>query len=435
MGLVFSPLLLLGGEWFLLTVQLPTVLALVAVVAATLRHRVFGIEVVVGRAFLYTTMLGLVALLYGAIVGLSTLLAGDAGAGASFLAAAVAAFALAPARGRLERVINHLLFGKRDEPYAVLSSVASRLEAAGAPEELLPEFTAHVQAALNVPYIAVEYGKGGDRRLISHGRESQQAERFPLTNHGAEIGALLVGPRNGERGFSQTEHDLLTNLARQASAAVANVVLTEDLKRSRERIVSAREEERRRLRRDLHDGLGPVLTGAAMMIDAGRNLIPTDPTTANEQFIEARAQVKGAIDDVRRLVYALRPPALDELGLVGALKEQFERGPVAVTIRTEGLLVELPAAVEVAAFRIISEAITNAARHSSATTCAIAINLNGALEIDIHDNGTSVTPWRPGVGMSSMRERAAELGGLCEIGPDSDGRGRVHAVLPVAVAS
>ena len=212
-------------------------------------------------------------------------------------------------------------------------------------------------------------------------------------------------------------------------------MLTEDLQRSRERIVSAREEERRRLRRDLHDGLGPVLTGAAMMIDAGRNLMRTDPATADQQLIEARAQVRGAIEDVRRLVYALRPPALDELGLVGAIREQAQRGPVEVTIKADGPLKELPAAVEVAAFRIISEAVNNAARHSSATACTIDINLNGRLEIDVSDNGKTTEAWRPGVGIISMRERAAELGGTCESGPDPNGHGRVHAVIPVGAGA
>ena len=436
-GVLFAPLVFLGPEWFLLSVQLPTILVLGALVAATLRHRVFGVEIVVSRVFVYFTLAATVAAMYAAIIGAVVLIVGEANLGASFAAAIIAALALAPARTWIEHIINRLLFGDRNDPYRVLSQVGTKLESLGQPDELLPAFVEQVVSALRVPFVVVEYEAGRHPQRVSATASDQSfsdldAEEFPLTQHGLQMGRLIVGHRAGERAFSAGERELLANLARQASAAVANLVLTEDLKSSRERIVTAREEERRRLRRDLHDGLGPVLTGAAMLIDAGRNLIATDPGTANEQFIQARAQVKGAIEDVRRLVYALRPPALDELGLVGALKEQVQRGPVAVTINAEGPITELPAAVEVAAFRIISEAVTNAARHSSATTCTIDINLNGALEIEVRDDGHNGSPWRPGVGISSMRERAAELGGSCESGPDLDGHGRVHAVLPVA---
>ncbi|MGE0599688.1 MAG: sensor histidine kinase [Dehalococcoidia bacterium] len=439
-GAVFGPLVFLGPEWFLISVQAPTILILGALVAATLRHRVYGVEIVVSRVFVYFALAATVAAVYAAMIGAAVLLFGEANLGASLAAAIVAALALAPARSRIEQIINRLLFGDRNDPYRVLSQVGTKLESRGEPEELLPAFADQVVSALRVPFVVVEYKAGRTKRRVAASNSGDSfsesdSEVFTLTHGGADIGRLIVGHRSGERSFSTGERELLANLARQASAAVANLVLTEDLKISRERIVSAREEERRRLRRDLHDGLGPILTGAAMMIDAGRNLIATDPEMANEQFLEARAQVKGAIEDVRRLVYALRPPALDELGLVGALKEQVQRGPVAVTINAEGSLAELPAAVEVAAFRIISEAVTNAARHSSATTCTIDINLNGALEIDIRDDGRNGAPWRPGVGISSMRERAAELGGSCETGPDPEGHGRVHAVLPVSVAT
>lgn len=172
-----------------------------------------------------------------------------------------------------------------------------------------------------------------------------------------------------------------------------------------------------------------------MMIDAGRNLMRRDPDGADQQLGDARAQVKAAIDDVRRLVYGLRPPALDELGLVAALQEQARNGPVRLSIDADGPIESLPAAVEVAAFRIVSEAVNNAVLHSTATACTVRISMNGGLQLEIRDNGFSTNPWRAGVGIISMRERAAELGGICDAGPASDGGGRVHAVIPVAVNS
>jgi len=423
-------LVLRDSSWSMFAVQAPTIPLLAAVVAGSLRHRVYGIDVVVSRTFIYSALVAVVAGIYALVVGLTSLVAGEANVAAGFVAALVAAFLLAPAHRRIERLINRLLFGQRDEPMALLSRVASRLEASGAPELLLADFATQLVAALRVPYVAIE--SGGTSIVAPAGRVPDDGHTpFRLAQRGVEHGVMLVGHRAGERGFAPAERELLEHVARQASAAVANLRLTEDLQRSRERIVSAREEERRRLRRDLHDGLGPVLTGIAMMIDAGRHLMTSDGRAADRQLAEARAQVRAAIDDVRRIVYGLRPPALDELGLVGAVREQASRGGLELSIAADGEVDRLPAAVEVAAFRIISEAMTNAVRHAGASVCMVALRVNGALEIEVNDDGSAPAPWRPGVGIFSMRERAAELGGRCEAGPDADGHGRVRAWLPV----
>lgn len=165
---------------------------------------------------------------------------------------------------------------------------------------------------------------------------------------------------------------------------------------ARERLVAAREEERRRLRRDLHDGLGPVLAGAALKLEAAENLLASRPGEAAELLDHARAEIQAAVGDVRR-------PR------------------------------DLPAAIEVAAYRISVEAMTNAARHARAQTCTVRITDNGALELEISDDGQGLPDdYRAGVGIASMRERAEELGGTCEI-ERVDSRGtRVRASLPFA---
>ncbi|MGH3136440.1 MAG: histidine kinase [Gaiellaceae bacterium] len=209
-----------------------------------------------------------------------------------------------------------------------------------------------------------------------------------------------------------------------------------ELQRSRERLVAAREEERRRLRRDLHDGLGPALAGAALKIEAAENVLATDSGAAADLLESARSEIQGAVADVRRLVHSLRPPALDELGLVGAVREQAERLSVGdhphVELEAPSELEPLPAAVEVAAYGIALEAMTNAARHADARTCLVRIALNGGLELEISDDGHGLPDdYRAGVGMASMRERAEELGGTCEIeGVDGHGT-RVLALLPM----
>ncbi len=307
LGAVFAPLPLLGSEWFLLSVQLPSVLLMPVLVAVTLRHRYFGIEVVVQRTFVYTTLLLLVTAIYGAIVGSAALFFDGAGTAISFVAAVAVAFALAPARGRVEKVVNRVLFGRRDEPYLVLSDVGRRLESAGSEDDLLPEFVASVAGALRVPYVEVESRDSNGVVRIAHGTPTPGVERFPLLRHGQEMGSLVVGLRGGEQAFSAADRRLLEDLARHASGAVARLVLTADLRRSRERIITAREEERRRLRRDLHDGLGPVLTGAAMLIDAARQTAPRDADITDRTL--SRRREPGPFRYYRRAPPGLRTPS------------------------------------------------------------------------------------------------------------------------------
>jgi signal transduction histidine kinase len=196
------------------------------------------------------------------------------------------------------------------------------------------------------------------------------------------------------------------------------------------------------LRRDLHDGLGPVLTGIAFKADAARNALPAGPARASELLGGLRADTTSAIADIRRLVYGLRPPALDDLGLIGSLRQQSVRlaqrpdgGSVAVQLTAPDDLPPLPAAVEVAAYRIITEAMTNASRHSGATRIEVRLALADGLRIEVSDDGTGPQRgWQPGFGLISMRERAAELGGTCQAGPDPAGGGLVVASLPLGEA-
>jgi len=258
-----------------------------------------------------------------------------------------------------------------------------------------------------------------------------------------QIGELLLAPRGPGESFTPADHVLLADLARQAGTAAHAVRLTADLKRltmdlqgSRERLVTAREEERRRLRRDLDDGLGPTLGHLTLQLDGVSDLIVQDPSAALAQVAQLKALVQGTMADIRQLVYALRPPALDELGLVTALCEQATQyhqvGGLQVTVEAQTALPPLPAAVEVAAYRIALEALTNVVRHAQAHTCCIILTLSDALLLDILDDGRGFPhTLRAGVGLASMRERAAELGGTCVIEARPEGGMRVHACLPL----
>lgn len=411
-----------------------TLLEISIFVAATLRNRVYGIDIVFNRALVYSALTALVAAVFGAAIGIAALLGADGGGAPSFVGALVAALALVPARNRIQRAVNRLLYGQRDEPSAVLSRVAAQLGSAGSTEQLISGLVTVTATALRVPYVGIERTGPERTHLIAHGTPGTDATRVPLVHQGRTIGALVVGRRPGEHEISERERALLNDLASQAAVAVANVGLTEDLQRSRERLVGAREEERRRLRNDLHDGLGPQLTGVALGLDLVIEAAEPAAPAAAMAAERLRAELEEAIADIRRLVQGLRPPRLDEVGLCGALREVVARA------ERSGLHVEtdlpddcpfLPAAIEVAAYRIATEAMTNVVRHADARTCHISLHIATELCLTVTDDGRGLARIPNGIGTTSMRERAEELGGSCTISRQDEGGCRVDARLPV----
>ncbi|MFW6098135.1 MAG: sensor histidine kinase, partial [Chloroflexota bacterium] len=242
----------------------------------------------------------------------------------------------------------------------------------------------------------------------------------------------------------------LQQIAMQAGPAVHAVQLTAALQASRRELVTAREEERRRLRRDLHDGLGAALAGLHLQAGAVRRLIDSDPHAAEAMIDEFRSDIRSAIAEIRRLVYELRPPMLDQLGLAAAVRAQATQcnsgnsnevktagddAPLHVEVNAPEEFPPLPAAVEVAAYRIVQEALTNALHHAQARRCRVSLQLNGALKVEIIDDGVGLDRSGAdgeGLGLLSMRERAAELGGSCKIEPARGGGTRVFARLPLS---
>lgn len=226
------------------------------------------------------------------------------------------------------------------------------------------------------------------------------------------------------------------DLARQVGIAAHAVQLTGEVQRSRERLVTAREEERRRLRRDLHDGVGPSLASIMLKLDAARNLLPRDPGAVDALLAELTTQTQTAIADVRRAVYDLRPPALDELGLIPALRAHAARlvgKDLHITVDASTALPALPAAVEVAAYRITLEALTNVVRHAAARTCIVRLSLSDdCLVVELTDDGRGIpADVRAGVGLTAMRERTVELGGTLQIGSTLGSGGLITATLPL----
>ncbi|GAB4559749.1 MAG: hypothetical protein Kow0047_05860 [Anaerolineae bacterium] len=410
----------------------------VAMAIAILRYHLYDIDIIISRTLVYGALVALIVGVYVVIVGATSLFVQTrSNWGAAIIAAGIVAALFHPVRTRLRRGVDRLLYGRRDQPLVVLSEMGARMEAAATPEEMLPMLVETVARELKLPYVAVGLESAGKLRLVAEsGHPTAGIASFPLVYQGEQVGRLLAAPRWRGESFNALDVALLENVARQAGAVAYAVRLTADLRRSRQRLVTAREEERRRLRRDLHDGLGPHLASMIFKLDAARNLLTDDPTAADALLSDLKTGVQSAIADIRRLVYGLRPPALDELGLAGALREHAasHSTPNGLRIRVDvpEVLPPLPAAVEVAAYRIALEALTNVVRHAQARECLVRLSLNAGLSLEVTDDGIGLpSNHRIGVGLASMRERAAELGGLCVVEARPEGGTRVWAKLPV----
>ncbi len=407
---------------------------------AILRYRLLDIDLIINRTLVYAALTACVAGIYILVVGyLGALVQTESNLFISLIATGIVAVLFQPLRVRLQRTVDRLMYGERDDPYAVISRLGERLEATLEPRAVLPAVVETVREALRLPYSAIALEVDGSSEVAaSSGEPVEEPQRMPLTYQNEPVGELLLAPRPGEEDFSDADRRLLEDLARQAGVAAHAVRLTAELQRARERLVSAREEERRRLRRDLHDGLGPQLSSQTLTIDAVRSLMRRDPDAAEELLVDLKSQAQDAIFDIRRLVYSLRPPALDDLGLLGALREsaaQYGHNGLDVRVDAPEELPALPAAVEVAAYRIFQEAVTNVARHAQAGSCTVSLTVDEAanlLRLEVRDDGRGMPEDRnPGVGLASMRERAAELGGRMSVEALPEGGTVVRAQLPL----
>jgi signal transduction histidine kinase len=418
---------------------------------AILRHRLWDIDLIINRTFVYVTLTLAIAGLYVLIVsGLGMLLPAGGSLFVSLFATAVIAVLFAPLRQQLQHQVNLLLYGERAEPYTIMSRLGQRLEATVSPTTVLPTIVTTVREALNLPYvaIAVRNEMPGSTSVPSSevmaasgenlGFSEAQVEVFPIS-YGSEIlGDLTLTRRAPNELFSRADQRLLHDLVRQAGAALYSVKLLNDLQRSRERLVVAREEERRRLRNDLHDGLGPQLSGLTLKLETARHDLKHDPV-AYARLTELVQVTRATVGEIRRIVHELRPPVLDELGLAAALREIAAScshdGSLNTTVEISEDLPKLSAALEVAVFRIVQEALTNVIRHTRARECKVKLDvklISGDLLLEVIDDGEGISPITgAGVGLHSMRERAAELGGSFNITSLPEGGTRVQARFPL----
>lgn len=388
-----------------------------------LRAQLFDIELVLSRALTYGVLTVGVVVAYGLLLLAADRLLGNRSL-AGLLAVGVIAVAVNPVSARVRKHIERSVYGLRSQPQEALRLLADRAESAD-PLGLTDSITATVAESLRVDRAWVEPPTGA-------APAGSPVVREPLVYRGARLGDLVVEVPPG-RQLTTADRALLHALARHAGVLVRADQLAAELRLSRTELVTAREEERRRLRHDLHDGLGPSLAALALKLTAAER--SGDDAARGLLLAEARGEVRAAIAEIRRLVDDLRPAAIDQVGLLEAIEQRVTSlsTDLVVEVVGPGTLPPLPAAVEVAAFRIASEAVTNVVRHSGASRCRVAVEVDGALSLTVTDNGRGAASTATrGIGLTSMRQRAAELGGSCTVAPRRGGGVVVRADLPLA---
>lgn len=434
-GLLFVALVV-ASQW------LPTIVSDIAfalgiaavsgsILVAVTAHGLYAIDRLLSWTIIYALLLlGVVVIDLGLYLLVGSLFDDRTTMLLALLAVVVA---YTPLRDQLHRLVSRWVNGNRDDPYEVVSRLADRLEHAGGPQQQLGELAEVIATAFASGFVRVELDRSSGTSLSAQtGPDEPASVTLPLQYEGRDIGRILMQP--GRRpAISRRDRRLLSDIVRLSAVALRNAELSRELQLIRENLVTAREEERARLRRELHDGLGPLFGGIRLRLEATRNLAARDPRRSLQVLDSAIEESGEVLDEIRRLVHDLRPPALDDLGLVRALEQQAVRvgaGSLDVLVTAEPLP-PLAAAVEVAAYRIASEALTNAVRHAGASQARVRLrHETDVLVLEIEDDGAGIAEDRtPGVGLISMRERATELGGRVDFLPARPGT-LVRATLP-----
>ncbi|MEV7970495.1 sensor histidine kinase [Sphaerisporangium sp. NPDC088356] len=398
-----------------------------AIVIAVTRYRLYGIDTLVSRTLIAAGILGAVGAVYFAVSTLGLVSAG-LGQLAGLAAALFAGVAFQPLRRALRRLADLLFYGHSGDAGHLTQRLTMEVHSTE-PASALAAVVATAREALTVSGVAVEV-TGGRPERVAVGLVGPSPREVPLVWHGVPVGRMLIG-RPGQRRFPLAHDERMITVLTPFVADVAHAAnMAADLQRSRHQILTAREEERRRLRRDLHDGLGQALGDMAMSVTMARKVLHDSPESAERLLVRLRAGMDRVTHEIRELVYGLRPPALDDLGLAEAVRLLAEPD---ASLVVEGELDELPAAVEVAAYRITQEALTNARRHARASRIVVTLSRSAdGLRLRVRDDGVGLpAEFRAGVGLASMRERAAELGGTCAITAETEGGTLVEASFPI----
>ena len=418
----------------------------IALAMAIINEGLWEVDVIINRTLVYAAATAIMLITYIFVVGLLTFIfGGDDNLLISLLAAGFLAISFQVVRQAVQQGVNRLMFGQRDEPQVILTKLSQQIKSAILPEHLLRISTSTISKSLRVPYAAIVV-RHGDSMLtrVEYGTRGTSVQSFVLVHQNEAVGELVVGPRSPREPLNAKDQAVLSGIAWHLGAVVYAVRLQSDLQSARERLVMTREDERRRLRRDLHDGLGPVLASLPLKVDAAIDLLEQDRAMSVKLLGDVKRQAQQLVSDVRQVVNDLRPPTLDDLGLIEAVRSAITHLHVhssSLQVRLDAVSVPrgLPAAVEAASYRILMEATTNVIKHAQARHCQITLRMpegSPRLHITVEDDGVGLPEKvQANVGLRSMRERAEELGGTFEIHSRTTGGTCVVVSLPLPAGS
>lgn len=452
--------------WLDLSIRLTMLPIPIALGSALLKDRLWGVPPIVRRSFVYAALLVTVFGIYLTTVWYLALVFQSQSDVYPLIATGLVVVLFSPLKASLEKLVNRFVYGKREDPVSFLVGLGDRLKEPFAPEQVLGTVVMTIKDMLKLPHasITILVNDREQEAAIAGCPREPESLRFPLVVGGQELGSLYVSPRSLDEPLSRSDMRLLHMLGRESARIVHGLQqsldinrLMQELQASREKLIFAREEERRSLRNNLHDDMAPKLASLALTASAAGALIRKDPPRAEGIVAELESDIRIIVSEIREFVHNLRPPALDQYGLVEAIRQRADRlmhvmnahrtdegNQIQLEVSSPHALPLLPAAVEVAVYRIVTEALTNAVKHSKSSTCRVTIAMHTGMQIDelyveIVDNGVGISDAvrlvshgsEGGVGLTSIRERAAELGGRSQIVVAEGGGTRVAAWLPL----
>jgi signal transduction histidine kinase len=402
---------------------------------AILRHRLFDIDLVINRTVLFALLAAFITAVYvGIVVGVGSLVGGRGNLFLSILATAIVAVAFQPIRSRARHLANRLVYGNRATPYEVLSTFSDHLGDAYSTEDILPRMARMIGEATGAERAAVWVRVGEEFRPAAPWPETdgggapvpalgdslpqfQTGERvFPVRHQGELLGALSVTSSRREP-LTKTQEKLLEDVAGQAGLVLRNVRLIAELRASRQRLVAAQDEERRRLERNIHDGAQQQLVALAVKLRLARTLSDRDVEKAQTLLDQLQTDTQEALENLRDLARGIYPPLLADQGLAAALEAQARKVPFPVTVEPNGIGRYSPEA-EATAYFCVLEALQNAAKYAEASNAVVRLGQeDGDLVFAVSDDGRGfdlrATP--PGSGITNMQDRVDALGGSLRV--------------------
>jgi signal transduction histidine kinase len=432
----------------------------VAIAIAVLRYRLYDIDVIISRALVYGTLAVLITAIYvGIVVGIGTVIGsgGKPNLALSILATAVVAVGFQPVRERLQRLANRLIYGRRATPYEVLSEFSERVADTYAGEEALPRMARVLQEGTGAESATVwlrgaskltpaathpDSSLGYEPIAMGNGKlpEIHGASRVVAVSHQDELlGALTVTKRHGE-SLSPMEEKLLNDLAHQAGLVLKNFGLTadlkarlEDLRSSRQRLVAAQDEERRRLERNLHDGAQQNLVALKVNLGLVEIMSARDPHKAKDMLASLKADADEALETLRDLARGIYPPLLADQGLNYALQAQARKATIPVTVEGDGFG-RYPQEAEAAVYFCVLEALQNVQKYAGASSAVVRLfEVERLLQFEVYDDGRGFDGAHTsrGAGLTNMEDRLEALGGTLTIASEPGRFTRISGRLPL----